>query len=70
MKVIKSGRPVTIQLKKGPLRFECRSCGCVFEAKKGEYRVGSQYNETEYMCNCPECGQVTSKLVVVRRCSS
>lgn len=37
------------------LRFECRNCGCIFEAEKGEYRVGTQYNEEYYYCECPFC---------------
>lgn len=36
-------------------RFNCKNCGCLFEANKDEYRVGSQYNEEYYYCKCPFC---------------
>lgn len=36
-------------------RFSCRECGCVFEASKGEYETGTQYNEEYYSCKCPMC---------------
>ena len=37
--------------------FLCRNCGCEFEADKGEYSVGEQYNETYYCYPCPTCGK-------------
>ena len=37
--------------------FECKKCGCIFEAEKDEYKQGSQYNEEYYYCACPCCNQ-------------
>ncbi len=37
-------------------RFNCRKCGCIFDAEKEEYKVSSQYNEEYYSCICPTCG--------------
>lgn len=33
--------------------FECKTCGCIFEAIKGEYTV-EEYGTT--YCACPNCG--------------
>lgn len=38
-------------------RFKCDRCGCVFEADKGEYKSVSQYNDINYFCKCPCCGE-------------
>lgn len=35
-------------------RFECKTCGCVFEADKGEYII-EEYGTT--YCVCPNCGK-------------
>ena len=51
MKIIQQGNP---DYQKQIRRFTCK-CGCVFEAEKGEYSTGSQYNETYYYCECPTC---------------
>lgn len=41
-------------------RFHCWSCGCMWEADKGEYTVGpGQYNEDVYSMPCPCCGGLT-----------
>lgn len=51
MNIIKHGKPkVTIK------RFRCEECGCTFEADKCEYKCDSQYKETYFYCQCPECG--------------
>lgn len=47
-------------------RFECKSCGCIFEADKTEYRSNSQYNETYYYCECPFCKKDTGGEVICR----
>ena len=56
MKIIKEG---DIKLLKRVKRFECPDCGCIFEADKGEYQCGSQYNQEYYSCKCPTCGRWT-----------
>lgn len=39
-------------------RFECKTCGCIFEADEGEYTHNThQYNETIYYCQCPNCSK-------------
>lgn len=35
--------------------FECKICGCIFEADVGEYTYETQHNETHYYCRCPNC---------------
>ena len=54
MKIIKEG---DLNKLKRIKRFECKECGCIFEAEKDEYKEGSQYNETYYYCACPCCNQ-------------
>ena len=60
MKIIKQGKTKD-ELKailNKTKRFECRICGCIFEADEGEYTHNShQYNETVYYCKCPNCGK-------------
>ena len=63
MKIIKEG---SLNLLLGIKRFECRNCGCIFEAEEGEYKHGQQYNEDYYYCDCPYCGDVTSKTIAIR----
>lgn len=57
MKVIRMGE------KHLPIkRFTCRSCGCVFEAEEGEYKVASNIEWAKYgfnaKCECPYCGEM------------
>ena len=53
MRIIKAGRP-----KRAIARFECRECGCVFEAERCEYRIETDYrNGHYYVCPCPTCGK-------------
>lgn len=54
MKIIKEG---DLKKLKKIKRFECKECGCIFEAEKDEYKWGSQYNEAYYYCACPYCNQ-------------
>ena len=55
MKIITPGN---IELAEEVRRFSCDKCGCVFEAKRGEYKSGSKCNEVYYHCKCPTCGKV------------
>lgn len=56
MKVIKQGNYDLKQTK----RFHCKNCGCIFEADKSEYKDYVQYNQTEYLCECPTCHSNTA----------
>lgn len=38
-------------------RFECSTCGCVFEADKGEYETEEIQIYSYYYCKCPNCGR-------------
>lgn len=55
MRIIKYGDKNKIKKIK---KFECKECGCIFEAVKGEYETGSQYNNIYYYCRCPCCHSV------------
>lgn len=37
--------------------FECKTCGCVFEADKDEYEEDQWPYTVEYYCKCPNCQQ-------------
>lgn len=56
MKIIKQGK--TEKELKAILnktkRFECKTCGCIFEADKGEY-VEEEHGTT--YCVCPNCSR-------------
>ena len=52
MNIIKQGDP---DRAKGVRRFECKKCGCIFEATAKEYQHSSQYNEFYTYCKCPCC---------------
>lgn len=54
MKIIKEG---DLNKLKEIKHFECKKCGCIFEAEKDEYKWGNQYNETYYYCKYPCCHQ-------------
>lgn len=59
MKVIKQGKNKE-ELKaifNETKRFECMTCGCVFEADKGEYKHSSSCRNEDvyYYCECPNC---------------
>lgn len=66
MKIIQHGRPKTnfSTIK----RFECDSCGCVFEADKDEYSNMNNFDESKmlpvYRCLCPECHCVASEVLM------
>lgn len=56
MKIIKQGDLNKLKLTK---RFECKKCGCVFEAEKAEYDIVNNddyiYCSTLYRAECPCC---------------
>ena len=53
MKIIKHGNP---KYNKPDIKFRCSYCGCEFVAEYNEYKyAGSQYNESYYKAECPEC---------------
>ena len=54
MKIIKQG---DLNIARKPLRFECKNCGTIFEADKGEYQFVDNYlsKEINYACECPLC---------------
>lgn len=59
MKIIKQGK--TEEELKAILnetkRFECGTCGCVFEADKDEYNhtLSCRNEDVNYFCKCPNC---------------
>lgn len=57
MKIIKQGLGEEEWKRKAKeiRRFKCDRCECIFEAEKSEYKSSSQYNETYYYCECPNC---------------
>ncbi len=61
MKVLLHGRNRDGQWGNRTRRFRCGDCGCLFDADKGEYSIGSQYNELIYTCKCPDCGAVAAE---------
>lgn len=51
IKILKPGKiPDTTK------RFECRRCGCIFEADKGDYADRDIWTHPEYFAGCPSCG--------------
>ena len=59
MKFIKQGKSKedVERIAKATKQFSCKRCGCIFEADKDEYSIRQcGYNETEYYCKCPNCG--------------
>lgn len=43
-------------------RFECRTCGCVFEADRGEYETEEVQIYSYHYCKCPNCGQKANEV--------
>lgn len=59
MKIIKEG---DLRILHRPLIFECKTCGCVFEADDTEYK--HEYSQRE-MCgwdetHCPMCHRIVT----------
>jgi rubredoxin len=64
MKVIKQGKTKE-ELKailNATKRFECKTCGCIFEADKGEYKSEDVQRYTYYYCECPNCSMNASEV--------
>lgn len=38
-------------------RFECKTCGCIFEADEGEYTEEESFYSYINYCKCPNCGK-------------
>lgn len=59
MKIIKKGKSKEEleAILKVTKRFECKTCGCVFEADKGEYKYMDDGIYSEYYCKCPNCAK-------------
>ena len=57
MKIIKQGlSKEELEAKlKAVKRFQCTTCGCVFEADKDEYKADDDYCRVVYFCECPNC---------------
>lgn len=58
MKILKNGNPDKILR---ILKFDCKNCGCIFEASNKEYQEPSQLdavgNGIIAICKCPCCGK-------------
>ena len=57
MKIIKqgiSGDELNHKLKQ-TRSFECRTCGCVFEAERDKCGIEIAYPRMFYYCDCPNC---------------
>lgn len=59
MKIIKEGKTKEEleKILKHTKRFECKTCGCIFEANKDEYKHEVDWVYSNYYCKCPNCGQ-------------
>lgn len=60
MKIIKEGKTkeeLEAILKETKM-FECKTCGCIFEADKGEYKYEEDYIYSVYCCECPNCAKI------------
>lgn len=59
MKILKVG---DLRRLDKPIRFECKACGCIFEADRSEYRheFSQRENVGWYECECPTCHKWTS----------
>ena len=59
MKVIKQGlsKEQLEKKLKQTKRFECKTCGCIFEADEGEYEYEDDYIYSAHYCKCPNCDQ-------------
>ena len=55
MKILKAGDINRID---NIRHFECKDCGCVFEADKSEYHQHTDFrNSHYYVIQCPTCGK-------------
>lgn len=55
MKIIKKGDLTRVDTTR---HFNCKHCGCLFEANRSEYKTQSDFrNGHFYVHQCPTCGQ-------------
>ena len=55
MKIIKPG---DVRKSREVRLFECKACGCIFEADSSEYfQIGWTIRQREFCCHCPTCGR-------------
>ena len=60
MFIIKDGDKELAEKKRKQTKlFECKICGCVFEADKGEYLIRDFRFDVMYYAKCPCCGDKT-----------
>lgn len=60
MKIIKQGKSKE-ELKailNRTKRFECMTCGCIFEADEDEYNKEECFYSYHFHCKCPNCGKI------------
>lgn len=48
-------------------RFECKTCGCIFEADRGEYETEEVQIYSYHYCECPNCGQKANEVIFWKR---
>lgn len=60
MKIIKEGKTKEEleKILKNTKRFECRTCGCIFEANNDEYELQDNLAYSIYYCKCPNCERI------------
>ena len=64
MKILKQGKSKE-ELKtilNATKRFKCKTCGCVFEADRGEYETEEVQIYSYHYCECPNCGQKSNEV--------
>lgn len=52
MEILKEGDLTRLTPK---ITFECKRCGCIFKADKGEYISGRSFDQSYATCTCPTC---------------
>lgn len=64
MKIIKEGKTKEEleKMLKNTKRFECKTCGCIFEADDDEYEYEEDYIYCTYYCTCPNCERTAEVL--------
>ena len=57
MFIIKDGDKELAEKKRKQTKlFECKTCGCIFEADNGEYLITDCRFDVMYYAKCPCCG--------------
>lgn len=59
MKILKEGKTKEEleRILKHTECFECKTCGCIFEADDDEYEYEEDWIYSTYYCICPNCGR-------------